>query len=181
MGIEEVAGIISDIANGIEDACAQCLEENSGTVLDSIKEQLYAGMDGEGSHLEPTYLEDPYLVNRKKPWLHTEDDGRIYIGPQGYLDWKKDITPPEQGEMLGLPPRPEAVPNLFINGTFYKSIKATRKGNSLDIGTTTETGKKIVEKYHDQILGMGETAIGYFNANVMLPAIASFFDKCGYR
>ncbi len=182
MGIEEVAAIIGRIADGFEDACMDCLADNSGTVLDSVREQLYAGMDGQGNHLSPTYLDDPYLVNRSKPWLHIDNDsGKIYIGPQGYLDWKMDITPPKVGEMLGLPPRPEAVPNLFIDGTFHRQIRAARKGNALEIDAGGENSADIIGKYGDRILGLGEDAVGYFNANLMLPAIDAFFKTCGYR
>lgn len=182
MGIEEVAGIVGRIADGLEDSCMKCLEDNSGAVLDAVREQLKSGVDGEGSFLEPTYLTDPYLVNRKKPWFHKEEEtGKTYIGPQGYLLWKKDITPPEQSQLLGLPPRPEAVPNLFIDGTFHRQIRARRKGNAIEITPGDKNGPEIVKKFGDRILGMGDNAIGYFNETFMLPAIESFFKDCGYR
>ncbi len=83
--------------------------------------------------------------------------------------------------MLGLPARPDAVPNLFINGKFYSEITATLKGNALYTDPGSGDGPDIVGKYGDRILGMGQTAIGYFNTNCMLPAIDSFFKKCGYK
>lgn len=182
MGIEEVALIIGKIADGFEEACMQCLADNSGAVLETIREQLKSGVDGDGSHLDPTYLEDPYLVNRRTPWFHEDEEtGKTYIGPQGYLEWKKDITPPESGELLGLPPRPEAVPNLYINGKFYGEIKATRQGFSLLIDPGNGSGPDIVRKYGDRILGMGPSAVDYFNGTFMIDAIGSFFKSCGYR
>lgn len=182
MGIEEVAEIINKIADGLEESCMQCLADNSGEVVKVIREQLSSGIDGDGTHLSPTYLDDPYLVNRDKPWFHKdEDNGKVYIGPQGYLDWKKDITPPRKGDVLGLPPRPEAVPNLFIDGTFHRGIHATRKDMSLMIDPGDENGPDIVRKYGDNILDMSQQAMEWFNANFMIPAIASFFKDCGYR
>lgn len=182
MGIEEVSGIIGKIADGIEDACMQCLADNSGVVVKTIREQLSSGVNGEGSHLSPTYLDDPYLVNRDKPWFRRDSvTGKVYIGPQGYLDWKKDITPPRAGEMLGLPPRPDAVPNLFIDGTFHRQINASRKERSLMIDPGNDAGPDIVAKYGDIILTMSDAAIGYFNASYMIQAIDSFFKDCGYR
>lgn len=182
MGIEEVAGIIGKIADGLEDACMQCLADNSGVVVDTVREQLSSGVDGDGSHLSPTYLEDPYLVNRKTPWFHhVENTGKTYIGPQGYLEWKKDITPPMAGELLGFPPRPDAVPNLFIDGTFHRQINASRRDKSLMIDPGIGNGPDIVSKYGESILMMSQAAIGYFNASYMLKAIESFFKDCGYR
>ena len=180
MGIEEVAEIIGKIAEGIEGACMQCLSDNSDAVVSAIREQLSSGVDGDGSHLSPTYLDDPYLTNRKRPWFH-EEDGKRYIGPQGYLDWKKDITPPVSGVLMGLPPRPDAVPNLFIDGTFHRGIKAMRRERSLVIDPGNGNGPDIVAKYGDSILCIGDPAIRYFNENFMLPAIDSFFKDCGYR
>ena len=182
MGIEEVAEIIGKIADGLEAACIKCLEDNSGIVIKAVREQLWSGMDGEGKHLAPTYLEDPYLKNRKTPWFHYEEEtGKIYIGPQGYLDWKKNITPPKAGEMLGLPPRPEAVPNLFIDGTFHTQIRAIRKDKSLVLDPGSKSGPDIVSKYGDSILAMSPAAVEYFNAHYLINAIDSFFKKCGYK
>ena len=149
MGIEEVANIIWKISEGFEEACIRCLEENSGVVLDAVKEQLSSGLDGEGQHLSPTYDNDPYF-EEKGFWYHRAKD---------YKAWKHSIPPPPSGSMLGLPPRPDEVPNLYIDGTFYSEITASRKGDGLVVDPGNGNGPSIVTKYGDQILDMGPTAV----------------------
>lgn len=171
MGIEEVANIIKKISDGFEEACIQCLSDNSGIVLRAVTEQLYSGLDGDGKHLSPTYDDDPFF-EEEGPWYHRAKD---------YKAWKYSITPPVSGTMLGLPPRPDEVPNLFINGKFYSEITASRKGDVLVVDPGNGDGPSIVAKYGDEILNMGPTAISYFNTTYMLPAIDSFFKDCGYK
>lgn len=171
MGIKEVADIIGRIAGGIEESCVRCLDENKGVVLDAVKEQLYSGLDGEEKHLSPTYDDDPFF--NEEGWWHNR--------AKDYKAWKYKITPPLGGTMLGLPPRPDDVPNLFINGKFYSEIFAMRRGNGLVVDPGNEKGPAIVSKYGDEILNMGPTAIEYFNLFYMLPSIGEFFKDCGYR
>lgn len=171
MGIEEVAEIIGKIADGFNDACLQCLVDNKGVMLQAIKEQLYSGLDGEEHHLSPTYDDDPYF-EEKGYWFHRSKD---------YKAWKRNITPPASGTMLGLAPRPDNIPNLFIDGTFYGSIIAFRNGDMLQVFAAGKNGPDIVNKYGDTILDAGPTAIEHFNKKYLSPAIDKFFKDCGYR
>ena len=171
MGIDEVAEIIRKISDGFEEMCIRCLEDNSGIVLHAVAEQLYSGQDGDGNHLSPTYDNDPYF----------EEEGYWHHRAKDYKAWKYSITPPVSGTMLGLPPRPDDVPNLYIDGRFYSEITAFRNGDVLVVDPGAGNGPLIVAKYGDTILDLGPTAIGYFNLNFMLPAIVSFFKDCGYR
>lgn len=171
MDIQQVADIIKSISDGFEDACKQCLSNNSGIVVLAIQEQIYSGLDSEGRHLSPTYDDDPYF-EEEGPWYH-----RAYA----YKAWKRDITPPVSGTMLGLPPRPDDVPNLYINGKFFSEITARMSGDVLRTDPGSGDGPSIVSKYGDEILNMGQTAIGYFNTTYMLTAIREHFEKCGYK
>lgn len=171
MGIEEVSKIIGKISDGFEEACIRCLDDNSGIVLRAVKEQLYSGLDGDGNYLSPTYDNDPYF----------EEAGYWYHRAKDYKAWKYTITPPIAGTMLGLPPRPDDVPNLYIRGIFYSEIAAYLKGDVLVVDPGSGDGSSIVAKYGDAILDIGPTAVEYFNVNYMLPAIDSFFKDCGYR
>lgn len=170
MDLEQVADIIGKIDDGFEEACFQCLCDNSGIVLHSVKEQLYSGLDGEGKHLSPTYDNDPFF-EEEGPWFHRAKD---------YRAWKRIITPPVSGTMLGLPPRPDDVPNLFINGKFYSELSASRRGDALVVDPGNGDGPSIVSKYGDVILDLGPSAVEYFNVSYMLPAIDRFFKECGY-
>lgn len=171
MGIEEVADIIQRIAGGFEEACVKCLQENSGVIVDEIKEQLKSGLDGEEKHLSPTYDDDPYF-EKKGIWHHRSED---------YKNWKYLTTPPLSGTLVELPPRPYNVPNLFIDGTFYSEISAIRSDMGIVIDPGHGNGPEIVSKYGDSILGLGKTAIEFFNSACLIPAIDSFLKECGYK
>lgn len=171
MGIEEVAKIIGKIADGFEEACIKCLEDRSPVIRNAIIEQLYSGQDGAGQYLSPTYDNDPFF----------EEEGFWHHRAKDYKAWKYSITPPASEPMLGLPPRPADVPNLYIDGTFYSEISVRREGVVLEIDPGTGNGPAIVQKYGDTILNIGPTAIEYFNTTCMLPAIDSFFKECGYK
>lgn len=171
MNIQKVANIIHRIAEGFEENCARCLDENKGMVLTAIREQLYSGQNGEGEHLSPTYDSDPFF----------EEEGWWYHRAYAYKAWKREITPPLAGTMIGLPPRPDDVPNLFIDGTFYEEIKATRRGMALVVDPGDGNGPKIVRKYGDNILTMGPNARDYFKLYFMIPAIENFLKNCGYK
>lgn len=171
MGIEEVSDIIGKISDGFEEACANCMAENSGVVLVEISEQLLSGMDGEDAYLKPTYDDDPFF----------DEEGYWYHRSKDYKSWKLAITPPGRGMLLDLPPRPDEVPNLFIDGTFHSEINARRKGYELVIDPGNGNGPSIVGKYGQQILTLGSSAVEYFNVEYLLPAIDSFFKDCGYQ
>lgn len=182
MDIEKVTDIIHKISEGFEEACLKCLDDHSGIIADAVREQLESGQDGNGAPLSPTYLEDDYFRNRKIPWHRTDEDtGKTYVGAEGYRDWKRDITPPVKGTMLGLPPRPADVPNLRIDGTFHSAINAKRVGDVIVIDPGNGRGPAIVSKYSDSILDMGPVTVEYFISTFMLPAIDSFLKECGYR
>ena len=171
MDIQGVHDIIHKIAEGFEDNAMQCLEFHSGNIVVAIQEQIYSGQNGEGEHLSPTYDADPYF----------EEEGPWYHRAQEYKDWKYTITPPVGSSLLGLPPRPDNVPNLFINGKFFSEITVSRRGDMLYVDPGNGDGPDIVAKYGDSLLDIGDSAVVYFNREYMWPAIEKFFNDCGYR
>lgn len=171
MDISEVAKIIGQIADGIEDACARCLDQNSGRVIVVIQEQLYCGVDGNNDFLSPTYDDDPFF-EEEGPWYHRSKE---------YKAWKRDISPPVRGPILNLPARPVEVPNLFITGRFHEDINARREGDKLVINPGHNDGPAIVQKWGDQILTLADPAVQYFNEDYLLPYLDRFFKSCGYR
>lgn len=173
MDIKQVADIMQKISDGFESACAQCLADNRGVVTDAVREQLYSGQDGAGNLLSPSYDDDPYF-QEEGPWKGRAAD---------YREWKMHITPPQQNFMLpiGLPPRPDNIPNLFINGKFYSEINGSMSGDVLVIDPGIGNGLDIVGKYGDMILNIGPTAVEFFNKHFMFPAISEHFEKCGYK
>lgn len=169
---ERLESVIDAIRTGIKDSILECLEEKREIITTSIAEQLYSGIDGEGEFLSPTYDDDPYF-NEKGPW-----HGANYA----YKKWKERITPPAQSVMLNLPPRPLAVPNLFITGIFHDSIKAARVGDIVRVYTSGfEDGPLIEKKYGKAIFKLTDDAREYFNIYALRPWLNDFITKCGYR
>lgn len=171
MDIYRVAEIIKSYAEGFEAACFRCLANHSGVVVLAVQEQLYSGVDSQGQPLSPTYDDDPYF-NEPGYWHGRGAD---------YKAWKRHITPPSSGPLLGLPPRRDEVPNLFIDGTFFSEITAEPRGDTLVTDPGIGNGPEIVSKYGDRILALGSEAVGYFNREYMLPAIEKHLKDSGYR
>lgn len=171
MDIYSVQDVIHNIAEGFEENALECLEFHSGNIVVAIQEQIYSGQNGKGEHLFPTYDTDPYF----------EEKGTWYHRAQDYKTWKNKIRPPVGSSLLGLPPRPDNVPNLFINGKFFSEITATRRGDMLYVDPGNGDGPDIVAKYKESLLDIGDSAVVYFNREYMWPAIEKFFNDCGYR
>jgi len=170
--IDHVHEIIHRISEGMEDEVLKCMTTNSELMVDMVREQMYSGLDGNGKYLSPDYLSDPYF----------NESGRWKGKARQYMQWKERITPPEQSIMLMLPARPKSVPNLFISGPFYRSLKAS----SIDGGVSITTqgfgaGDSIVHKYGENLLGLTETAREYFNRNKLIPWLEDFWNRCGWR
>lgn len=164
--------VIDAIRTGIKDSILECLEDKSDTINSCIAEQLYSGIDGEGEFLSPTYDDDPYF-KEFGPW-----HGANYA----YKKWKERITPPVKSLILNLPPRPLAVPNLFITGRFHDSIKAARVGDVVRVYTSGfQDGPLIERKYGEAIFKLTDEAKEYFNIYALRPWLNDFIKNCGYK
>lgn len=162
---------VHSIVTGFERTVAECLTQNKSVVEDLIGEQLYSGLDGDTNSLRPSYSDDPFF-DIKGRWYHDSD---------GYIEWKKDITPPIASPRLNLPPRPLDVPNLYITGTFHESIRAMVSGGTLSINTVGfSDGPDIVRKYGDNILNLGMDAREYIVIELLEPFIGDFFKRYGF-
>jgi hypothetical protein len=102
-------------------------------VTDIQRSQLYHGKTNEGLDIRPFYSEDPYF---KKPGA-----------AQRYAAWKQKITPD--------PLRGEDVPNLFIVGKFYQSIKGKDIITGITMVTSGSFASRIVSKFSN-VLGLNE-------------------------
>lgn len=168
---EKLEHSVHSIVTGFEQTIAECLTQNKSVVEDLIGEQLYSGLDGDTNSLRPSYSNDPFF-DIKGRWYHDSD---------GYIEWKKDITPPIASPRLNLPPRPIDVPNLYITGTFHESIRATVNGGKVLINTVGfSDGPDIVRKYGDNILNLGMDAREYIVLEMLKPFVGNFFKKYGF-
>ncbi|MBQ9524789.1 MAG: hypothetical protein IJR69_06680 [Bacteroidaceae bacterium] len=169
---DRLESVIDAIRTGIKDSIHECFEEKRDIITMCVTEQLYSGIDGEGEYLKPTYDDDPYF-NEKGPW-----HGANYA----YKKYKERITPPVRSYMLNLPPRPLAVPNLFIIGTFHASINAARVGDVVKVYTSGfRDGPEIERKYGEAIFKLTDDAREYFNIYALRPWLNDFMINCGYR
>lgn len=171
MDLQEVYNIIHKVADGFEENALQCLDNQSDKIVEAIREQIYGGQNGNGESLSPTYDNDPFF----------EEKGIWHRRSQQYKAWKKNLPPRNGSSLLGLPPRQDNVPNLYIDGTFYSEISATRRGDILYVSPGNGNGPAIVAKYGESLLDIGDSAVAYFNREFLLPAIEKFFNDCGYR
>lgn len=162
---------VHSIVTGFEQTVVECLTQNKSVVEDLIGEQLYSGLDGDTNSLRPSYSDDPFF-DIKGRWYHDSD---------GYIEWKKNITPPIASPRLNLPPRPIDVPNLYITGTFHESIRATVNGGKVLINTVGfSDGPDIVRKYGDNILNLGMDAREYIVLEMLKPFVGNFLKKYGF-
>ena len=169
---DRLESVIDAISTGIRESILGCLEERRDIITSCITEQLYSGIDGNDEYLSPTYDDDPYF-NEFGPW-----HGASYA----YKKWKERITPPMPSATLNLPPRPVAVPNLFITGTFHESIKAARVGEVVRVYTSGfQDGPLIEKKYGEAIFKLTDDAREYFNIYALRPWLNDFIRNCGYR
>jgi hypothetical protein len=100
------------------------------------REQLWNGETSNEGTISPKYSQDPYF---KSP----EAAAR-------YAAWKSKITPS--------PKRDADTPNLYINGTYHKSIYTKREGNGITTDSNIPLGQKIQSKFKN-IKGLNKGSI----------------------
>lgn len=165
---------------GIRGEVLKCMDANKGDMTASVREQLYSGIDGDDNHLSPSYLSDPYFRENPRAGFFDEEAGHYvncFMHPERYLAWKRRITPPIPGERLGLPPRPDDVPNLFIIGTFHGSISARATSGGVEIFTHGwQEGPAVEAKYGSQIFGLSTPAVGRFNEDILMPWLRRWME-----
>lgn len=165
---EKLSVAVHSAVEGFSQGCMDALSANKRMLADLVREQMYAGLDGKGDFLSPSYDNDPYF-SEDGPWK-----GRS----QSYKKWKEKITPPIDSYLMHLPPRPISVPNLFITGSFYDSIHVSVRDDTVDIVSSGFVdGDDIINKYGDDILFPGYNARLYLKENVLLPWLHRYFKE----
>lgn len=167
--IESKLKELAKLAGGFEKMIQNVLVENSEEVGQLIREQLFAGVDGDEKELKPTYINDPYFKEKYgKDWRKKAEN---------YMEWKNDITPPAPSK-VGFRARNKNTPNLIIEGMFYRSIKAEAIPGGLRIGTHgIDFGSDVESKYHNTIFKVSRTANKYFINRVIKNKVSKYFGK----
>lgn len=139
---------------------------------DIVREQLYAGKNGNGKNLRPTYDNDPFFKTPEAgPWRNRA---------AAYKKFKMNVQPPKTGSFLGFAPRAPETPNLIIRGNFYDSIFAVKTVDGVNIGSEgfTESGD-IEQKYGQAIYRLSPEARRYLITYRINPAIKNYLKKHG--
>lgn len=133
--------------------------EYADVLGDMQREQMSEGRGVDGEYIRPFYSEDPYFKTKAQA--------------KAYAEWKQRITPN--------PKRPFDVPNLLINGYFYRSLVAKVKGQVFDIESSVSLGEKVFEE-HPNAQGLNAQKRLEFAETFTLPDIkASLFEKTGLQ
>lgn len=152
---------------GFPPMLTQLIQANGMELGGYIREQLWSGLDGDEKELRPTYLTDPYFKERYgSAWR---------IMAERYADWKMEITPPSSGR-LGFRPRDRVVPNLFIDGTFHRSIMPRNIDGGITFSSQVGFATEIEAKYHDTIYKVSRTARKRFLDDFVRGAIRTYFS-----
>lgn len=168
--IDDVFDAVKRWKDGFDDRCFASMASHQGVFVHLICEQMYSGLKGDGTYITPSYDDDPFF----------EEPGQWFHGSERYKAWKGDITPPVSSSLLGLPPRPYDVPNLFINGKFYSEIYSETGDRQIKIQVAESgDGPSILGKYGEELFDIGGYAVQYFNEEYLLPDLQDFFNECG--
>ena len=152
---------------GFQPMLTQLIQANGMELGGYIREQLWSGLDGDEKELRPTYMTDPYFKERYgSAWR---------IMAERYADWKMEITPPSSGR-LGFRPRDRVVPNLFIDGTFHRSIMPRNIDGGITFSSQVGFATEIEQKYHDTIYKVSRTARKRFLDDFVRGAIRTYFS-----
>lgn len=116
---------------------------------DKLREQLLTGKGSDGKDLTPGYLEDPYFKTRG--------------AAARYAAWKQKITPN--------PLRNLNAPNLFIVGTYHRSLFSFFTGDAYVIESLAGFGAAIEKKYSGKATKLGGVQRAEFINEQLLPEL----------
>ena len=178
MTIQEMRDKIRRVKENFTSEIVKCMDANKHEMVVSVREQLYAGIDGRDAPLSPSYSTDPYFQHHNAGFFDETADHWVscYLRPDLYIAWKQRITPPEASQRLGLPARSPDQPNLFIIGTFHSSIDAQAISQGVQIFTFGwDEGPAVERKYGSQIFGLSSMGVRHFNTNFLLPWLKQWY------
>lgn len=133
------------------------VHEYVDVLADLQREQMSEGRGVDGEYIRPFYSEDPYF--------------KTAFAAEKYAEWKQKITPN--------PKRPKDVPNLFINGYFYSTLRPKLVASVFEIDSPSSLGEKVLEE-HPTAQGLNAEKRKEFADMFTLPGITtSLREKTG--
>lgn len=152
--IAKIKQNVTRTRDSIEDTSVLAIQLTSDILVEENRDQLYDGKDRLGRDITPSYLDDPYFKSRESA--------------QRYSDWKDTITPN--------PNRTKGTPNLYIVGTYHKSIKIDVSGTSI-IYKASFRGPEIEAKYGENIYGLGGSRRLKYTEGVLKPVLVRLLKE----
>ena len=138
---------------------SEIMRNDTDDLRELVKDQLYAGLDGDEKELRPTYFEDPYFKSRQTA--------------ERYSKWKDALS--QRGESI-FAPRKSGTPNLIITGTaFYNRIRVDVTDSI--IIKSGGLSDKLISKYGESILKLSKTAIGYYIEEKLYKKLKQRFNE----
>lgn len=113
-------------------------------IVESNRGQMFDGKTHDDKDIRPYYSQDPYFKTRESA--------------ERYADWKQRLTPN--------PRRNKDVPNLYITGTFYDSIKAVKQEDYIETISETALGRDVINS-HAGIMGLNEMNLGELSQKIL--------------
>lgn len=134
---------LNNVIENLDSIVIDLVSEHNPSLTELNTNQLWEGKGSDDKNLSPKYSEDPYFKSAESA--------------QRYADWKWKISPSS---------RNKDVPNLYIDGTFYKSIDFKKGEKEIDFYSKTSHGNNVVAKF-PEALGLNKTTMIEVNKNVL--------------
>lgn len=166
-----ISDLFSTFERGFRDTAVKAIQDNGELAKEYIREQLYAGVNGDEQPLRPTYTADP--------WFDSYEAGIWQGRGEDYMKWKLKIQPPGKTRTGVYPARDGNTPNLIITGEFYGSLTATPMSEGIIIGSDNPMGADIERKYGSIIFKPGEKVLEHFVLFKLMPRLVLFYQKYG--
>lgn len=141
---QKITGINQNLILWIEDIL------DTLDIVDLFRDQLYAGLDGDGKALTPSYSQDPYFI---RPGA-----------PERYAKWKESRR---KGQNNIFPQKGVDTPDLFINGSLvYNRIIVNIDNGIINTDIDSLIESKIKNKYGENVFKFNDISLSYLASKV---------------
>lgn len=137
------------------------LNDNDEKIKEVYRDQLNAGLDGNGKQLTPSYSQDPYFSSpaagkRYAAWKHARNKGTNTIFPIRNID----------------------TPNLIVTGKLVHNVVLFSASNEMfRIDIESRIYNQLISKYGEQTFTLNSIAIAYLNETIVLPILKEEIAK----
>lgn len=123
--LERMAAGLGSFCSLVEESTAEVIRFYRGDMEERVRQQLLGGTGADGQPLHPTYLEDGFFKDAKSA--------------NAYVAWKSHAS------IQSVPAN--GSPNLFINGTFHRSLAFDDCDGGMTITSDFHDAPAIFQKW----------------------------------